>query len=99
MTCVVINVSGVGGANTHFINCVSIRRLLHSQKINELLNSNVFWKIEQAFIINYREVVSMSEKKKLKITDFIQEDRFELNSYIIQLFNHFNNVHPCHPSR
>lgn len=41
----------------------------------------------------------MSKKSKLKITDFIQEDRFELNSYLIQLFNHCNHVQPYQTSR
>ena len=31
----------------------------------------------------------MSDEKKLKISDFIHNDHFELNSYLIQLFNQF----------
>lgn len=40
----------------------------------------------------------MSEEKKLKISDFIHDDRFELNSYLIQLFNQFKRVHPYQTS-
>ncbi len=35
----------------------------------------------------------MSDEKKLKISDFIHDDQFELNSYLIQLFNYFNHKH------
>lgn len=31
----------------------------------------------------------MSEESKLLLSDFIQEDRFELNSYLTYLFNQF----------
>lgn len=40
----------------------------------------------------------MSDEKKLKISDFIHEDRFELNSYLTQLFNQFKRVHPYQTS-
>ncbi len=35
----------------------------------------------------------MSDERKLKISDFIHDDKFELNSYLIQLFNYFNHKH------
>lgn len=40
----------------------------------------------------------MSDENKLKITDFIQGDRFDLNLYLNQLFNYFKHVHPYQTS-
>lgn len=34
----------------------------------------------------------MSEENKVLLSDFVQEDRFELNSYLTYLFNQFNVV-------
>lgn len=35
----------------------------------------------------------MSDENKLQITDFIKDDRFELNSYLVQLFHYFSHGH------
>lgn len=32
----------------------------------------------------------MSRENKLVLSDFVNGDRFELNSYLTSLFNHFN---------
>ena len=34
----------------------------------------------------------MTKENKIRLSDFIKEDRFELNSYLNYLFNNFNSV-------
>jgi hypothetical protein len=36
----------------------------------------------------------MLEEKKLLLADFVQEDRFELNSYVTYLFNQVKELLP-----